>query len=413
MNKKIVFIPVGLFFTSIGHSQKKKTLINMRLKITMRKVISFFVFCIIPFGIYGQNAYFITDSISSFGVNITDNGDLLNARFCTVESAKGIIRYTPNEVKEYGLNDGRIYVSKTIFADDSLKKVFMLRLVKGKFSLYYYRGKNIKTFYWQKDSTTLYELPKYHKDHPEINFRKDLEYLTSDCENVRNATKLVSYNIKSLTKLVTNYNDCVLKPFQHFRYGLLLGYGLNKLETSPDQLGSAANINFDFVGGVLPGIFIDYPIKMSNISLHTDLYFTKNGYSYYSSYVDKDLIEENTFFVANTTSINIPVLLRYTFPTINVRPFLNAGFIYTYNIKNSTGIYTSTIYPTYIQTTVFDENSHITKNELGISAGAGVEYILNYKHSVFFELRYNKLFSLPNENNLNKSEFQLIVGVNI
>ncbi len=46
MNKKIVFIPVGLFFTSIGHSQKKKTLINMRLKITMRKVISFFVFAL-------------------------------------------------------------------------------------------------------------------------------------------------------------------------------------------------------------------------------------------------------------------------------------------------------------------------------------------------------------------------------
>lgn len=106
-----------------------KTLINMRLKIKMEKVLSFLVFCIIPFGIYGQSTYFITDSISSFGANIIDYGDLLNARFCTVETANGIIQYTPNEVKEYGLKDGRIYVSKAIFANDSLKKFFLLRLV--------------------------------------------------------------------------------------------------------------------------------------------------------------------------------------------------------------------------------------------------------------------------------------------
>lgn len=381
----------------------------------MKKVISFLVFCIIPFGIYGQrnSTYFITDSIYSIGDNIIDNGDLLNARICTVEGNKGVIRYTPDEVKEYGFKDGRIYVSKTIFADDSLRKVFMLRLVKGKFTLYYYRGKTTKTFYWEKDSTKLYELPEYHKDHPEINFRNDLEYLTSDCENVRAATKLVSYNIKSLTKLVTNYNNCVLKPFQHFRFGLFLGYGMNKLETSTFKLNSIANINFNFVGGFLPGIFIDYPIEMSNISLHTDLYLTKNRYSYNFNYVDNNLFAMNTVFVANTTSINIPVLFRYTFPTMHVRPFLNAGFIYMYNIKNSTGIYTSTIYPTYIESTEIDEISHISKNEFGISTGAGIEYKLNNEHAVFFELRYNKLFNISNDSDLNKSEIQLIVGINI
>lgn len=282
----------------------------MRLKTIRKKVISFLVFCIIPFGSYGQSSYFITDSTSSIGVKITDNGAILNARFCTVETVKGTIQYTPNEVKEYGLDDGRIYISKTIFADDSLRKVFMQRLVKGKFTLYYYRGKTSKTFYWEKDSTKFYELPKYHKDQPEINFRNDLEYLTGDCENVRNAIKLASYNIKSLTELVTNYNNCVLKPFQYFRYGLLVGYGLNKLETSTFKLNSMANINFMNEGGFIPGIFIDYPIEMSNFSLHSDLYFTKNGYSYISNYTDKDLKQKSSAFVANTTSINVPVLVR-------------------------------------------------------------------------------------------------------
>jgi len=380
----------------------------------MRKIISVLVFCVIPFCIYGQNTCIFKDSTSSVGDKIMDNGDLLNARFCTVESINGIIQYTPYEVKEYRLKDGRVYVSKTIFVEDSLRKVFMQRLVLGKLSLYYYRGKSIKTFYWEKDSTKFYELPKYHKNQPEMNFRNDLEYLTGDCENMKNATRLVSYNIKSLTKFVTNYNDCVLKPFQYFKYGLLLGYGLNKLETSSSfNLNSTNYIYFTYEGVLLPGIFIDYPIEMSNFSFHSDLYFSKNAYSYIFNYTDIDLKQKNTAFVANTTSINIPVLIRYTFPTMNVRPFLNAGLIYTYNFKNSTSICTSTIYPTYIETSEYDNTPHISKNEIGISAGAGIEYVVKNKHSVFFELRYNKLYSFPKEFNINKSEFQLIAGVSI
>jgi opacity protein-like surface antigen len=378
----------------------------------MRKVLLFLVFCLLPFCFYGQTSYFVTDSVYSIGSKIIDNGSRSNAQFCAVETNNSIVQYTANKVKEYGFEDGRVYVSKNIHVSDSLQKVFLLRLVKGKLSLYYYSGKSGNTFFWEKDSTKFFELPKNHKDYSKMNFRDDLTFLTSDCENMRNATKLVSYNIKSLSELVRNYNDCKLVPFKYFRYGILFGLGINRLETSAEN--SITGVDFKYIGSTLPGVFIDYPINMSDFSLHADLNFTKSGYSYNSESYNNNLsLNQNIIFLANTSSINLPVLLRYTFPYMHIKPFLNVGLIYTYNIINSTAIYTSTIYPTYIETSTIDKTSLISKSQLGFSCGTGVEYKLNNRHAVFIELRYNKLHSSSSDYILNKSEFQIITGINI
>jgi opacity protein-like surface antigen len=158
----------------------------------------------------------------------------------------------------------------------------------------------------------------------------------------------------------------------------------------------------------------NYPINMSDFSLHADLNFTKSGYSYNSESYNNNLsLNQNIIFLANTSSINLPVLLRYTFPYMHIKPFLNVGLIYTYNIINSTAIYTSTIYPTYIETSTIDKTSLISKSQLGFSCGTGVEYKLNNRHAVFIELRYNKLHSSSSDYILNKSEFQIITGINI
>ena len=379
----------------------------------MKKIFLFLVFCILPLCFYGQTAYYITDSTRVYGDKIIDKGDYLNSQICTVEIGKDEINYTPKQVKEYGLKDGRVYVAKKIYTDEASKRVFLRQLVKGKLSLYYYKGKSTASFYWEKDSIHLFELPKYHKENPEMNFRNDLAYLTSDCENVQNSTKRVSYNVKSLTELIRNYNECKQIPFVYFRYGILLGYGLNKLENSALHSTNASGINFKYESNILPGLFIDYPINMSDFSIHADLYFTKSGYSYKNNYTVDEFSKMNVDFVANTTTINFPVLIRYTIPFMDIKPFLNAGLLYNFNLKNSTAIYSSTIFPTYIQSSGVEGTSMISKSQAGFSAGGGVEFKLDEKHSVFIELRYNKLYSLPNQYTLNKSEFQLITGINI
>lgn len=379
----------------------------------MRKIILFLVFSILPLCFYGQTAYIFKDSTLVYQDKITDNGEDLNSQYCTVDTGKEEIHYTPDQISEYGLNDGRVYVAKSIYMDYAWKKVFLLRLAKGKLSLYSYKGKSTVTFFWEKDSIHIYELPKYHKDNPEMNFRNDLEYLTSDCEIVQKSIYRVRYNSTSLTELINNYNECKQKPFVFFRYGILLGFGLNKLENSAFHTTIASSVNFRYESNILPGLFADYPIHMSDFSIHADLYFTKSGYSYKNNFAVDEFTQKNIDFVANTTTINIPVLIRYTLPFMEIKPFLNAGLVYAYNFKNSTVIYNSTIFPTYKESSGLEGTSMISKNQVGLSAGGGMEFKLNEKHAVFIELRYNQLNCIPNQYSLSKSEFQLITGLNL
>jgi len=345
-----------------------------------------------------------SDSANITGLKIVDNGDYLNSQYCAAEKDKKIINYFPYEVNEYGFNDGRIYVSKKIEIDNTVERVFLLRLVNDKTSLYYYKGKNLTTFFLEKDSTTFIELPKYNLNNQKNDFHKDLAEWTSGCPYIQDATKLVSYNKKSMTKLIKNFNSCKPLPFPIFRYGILFGIGTNKLENYSSDI-----FDYKYQTAYIPGIFIDYPLDMSNFSLHTDLFYEKNDYNYSYNQPSYDIN-----MMVNTTSINMPVLIRYTYPSMKLRPFVNAGFIFTYNIINNSKLITST--PSNhsdIVGTNIDENPRISKSQIGLAIGCGVEYKLNYKHSLFIEFRSNNIFSLHTTEVLNKTEFQLITGVNI
>ena len=170
---------------------------------------------------FGQTEYFSTDSTASHGVELIDGGELINSQFCRVKKGEKTIEYTPYEVEEFGFKNGRVYISKEIQIADSSKRVFMERLHNGNTTLYYYRGKGIKTFFIQKDSTLFIEIPK--QDTAKEDYSNQLSNLTNDCPSVLDASKLVRYNKKSLSKFIARYNKCELKPFPSFKYGLTVG----------------------------------------------------------------------------------------------------------------------------------------------------------------------------------------------
>ena len=61
-------------------------------------------------------------------------------------------------------------------------------------------------------------------------------------------------------------------------------------------------------------------------------------------------------FIANFTSLNVPVLLKYAYPSNKIRPFISVGINGTYFIKNKTLLYETTIN----ETTIEINNSRIT-----------------------------------------------------
>lgn len=359
---------------------------------------------LLPLTISGQNEYISTDSKTTIGIKLVDGGDVLNSRFCQVKKRNNIIKYSPYEIEEFGFKDGRVYLSKEIQLSDSVQKVFLERLSKGKANLYYFKNKEFKTFFLEKDSTSFLEISKHNNDN--ITYNQQLMDLFLDCSNVKDAINFVSYNKKSLSKIINRYNNCELKPFPHFRYGLIVGYYIAKLIPVSDNSNEDINyFDFSYDGGFLSGLFIDSPISVSDFSLHTEFYYSKHGYSYNKFVDNKDLD-----FVANISSLKLPVLLRYSYPSIKYRPFINLGGIMTFNIKNENLLYETTVLNNIVEINDTQNTSLIGKYQAGYSVGAGIEYSLNLQKSLFVELRYNKLFD--NVRVLNESIINLLTGIN-
>jgi hypothetical protein len=359
----------------------------------------------IPIFSFGQSTYFSTGSTTSFGIKLIDDGDVINSKLCQVKKGGKTIQYTPYEVKEFGFKDGRVYISKEIQIADSSKRVFLERLTKGNTTLYYYKGKGIKTFFIQKDSTLFVEIPKQNTK--EVDYSKQLLSLTKDCPNVLDASKLVTYNKKSLSKLITRYNQCVLKPFPHFRYGFLIGYEYSKLIPSVEQNENLKYFDYKYDGGFSIGLFLDNPILVSDFSLHTEINFSKHGYSYNHISTSEDLD-----LIINISSLRVPILIRYTLPKNSFRPYFNTGAIFSYNTKNENALYKAAFSDNIIEISVQNEESIISNNEIGYIVGCGLEYNLDYKKSIFFEIRYSKQFGIQAKTQNINSLIHISSGIN-
>ena len=387
------------------------TAVNVKTNYSgMRDKLSFLfiIIFLVPFKIFGQNNFVEFDSLTSVGIKVVDCGDRSNSSLCQVKNGEKILKYSPYEVIKYGFKDGRVYVSKEIHINDtSVQRVFLERLVNDKTTLYYYNGKAIRTFFIEKDSTLFIELSRNDYQNNKNGFHEKLFNITSDCRNVSDATKLVLYNKRSLSKLIQRYNNCELKPFPFFKYGLTFGYGFTKLSpSSPGELYYPSGINFKYDPGYILGLFIDCPILASDLSFRSELLYSKNGYSYDHA-GDSEIID----LVINTTSLSMPVLLRYTLPTYKVRPFFELGGIYTYNIRNEGIEFKSSKNNDIITVLNASYSPLISDIQVGYSFGGGVQFSLGYRNILSLGLRYNNLYRVSDKGSLNEKTIHLISSI--
>jgi hypothetical protein len=281
--------------------------------------------------------------------------------------------------------------------------VFQERLSKGSINLYFYKSKESKLYFIEKDSTLFINFLK--DDSEKRGYKDQLHELMSDCSNVGNAIRFVSYRKNSLSEIADRYNSCVLKPFPHFRYGLLAGYEFAMLVLNTNNSNEYFDVfDYRYDGGFAAGLFIDNPIEVSFFSLHAEFFYSRHGYSYYKKVSGKDID-----FVANISSLKLPVLLRYSYPSNIYRPFINAGGILSFDTKNETSLYETTVF----DNTIIINNVHnvsLSRYHAGYSFGAGIERSINPQRSFFIEVRYNKL--LENTWVFNESYINLMTGIN-
>ena len=373
---------------------------------TMRYIYFLLVIIIWPLTFLGQSNYYTTDSVSYVGVELKDGGAKDNLQFFHVMKGSEIIRYTPYEVVEYGFNDGRIYVSKEVQLNGKTKRVFLEQLYLGNVSLYFYKDNEKKSFFLQKDSCSLIEIPKINENG--TNYTEQLLSLTDDCSNVVDACRLVDYNKISFVELISRYNRCELKPFQFLNYGLFIGITQSKLklnsETSDDVIPGSV---FKNSNSFYAGLFIDFPLISTDFSVFTSLGLYKSSFSTNAmdSSIDVDLL-------INQTTFKVPIVIKYTLPLLKFRPYLNFGFNYSYNFKNESIIYKASVNDNVIQYETPIRKELISDNQFGYVCGLGLQYYLNYKRFLFMEIRYDNSYSVKTQNKFVKPSFDILTGIN-
>jgi len=361
----------------------------------LRPITTFLFFMFGIFFAWGQVSYIQTDTLY-IELPVINQGSVKNARECYVDYGHKKVRYSPNELKGYGLGNGADYVSKTIQLGDSYKKVFLEALESGDYSLYYYPGKDGKRFFVAYGDTLIPELLKK-------TYRKQLkEWSYIDCSELKDDINLVKYNKRSLKKFINKYNTKDLSPFPFPKVGLMIGNEMQKLNPIYDVLIASGLFRYNYESSFLVGAFIDYPILLSDFSAHLELYYSNHSYSYSKITESEDLLLNVT-----TSDLKAPLLFRYTLPFRKFRPFVNIGGIYAYNF-NPSGFFN------YFTTDGFKvRRSEISsKHHFGYSVGGGLEYKLNYKNSLFLDFRYSELYGSSPGNEINYSLMQLSLGFN-
>ncbi len=361
---------------------------------------------LIPLSLLSQSSYIASDSITNMGIKIISGDAKSNARIIRTIIKGDTLEYNPNQIIEYGLKNGQTYISKRIAIDGSDKQVFLERLAHGKLTLFYYRGNKETNYYLQKDSSELIFLKKTSGKNKNY-FRKQLNTNTRDCRNVNDASKLVAFNKQSLTKFASFYNDCSNRRFPYFKYGLIGGLGLNKLSPLKETNLNYLNLfNYNYEQNLTFGVFLDHPIFVSDFSIRLEAFYAKNGFSY--NYYDQG---KDVDIVINTSSISLPVLLRYTYPSAKYQPFINIGAAYTFHFNNESSIYEALITNDQIMINEVTAHNLIQDQQLALTIGTGLQMKIDYRKSVFIEGRFINGFGLSEPNQLNMNQIQILTGI--
>ncbi|MBN1416088.1 MAG: PorT family protein [Bacteroidales bacterium] len=367
--------------------------------------------------IVGQKGYYVKDSTMTVGVQMLDGGLVQNARSCQIKVKDRIITYTPYEVDEYGFKDDKVYIARIITLDQVEKKVFLERLSKGNLTLYYYKDKNGSKFFLEKESGQMIEISKNDSLNKTTGFHESLMTYSGECKFMSDQLKYVTYTKLSMQKYATWYNNCRHKPFPRFRYGAIAGYGITRISASPEYIyrsiyditieDYSQQLDFKYDGGFIIGLFIDKPVSVSYFSLHAELYYARNAFSYNrrSEYSDVDLTVETNY-------LNLPVFFRYTCPFINYRPFVSAGGIYSFHLKSDSHGYTAIFNQNIIELNKPAYDLLTIRHQAGLTAGFGMQFNLSPKNSISVEIRYSKTYSIFSRELVLLNSFFILSGVN-
>jgi hypothetical protein len=372
----------------------------------MKSIICVLIILISNLLVMGQSNYYVTDSMINVGVEIIDRGSE-NFQFCAIETSKGIIKLTPHEVNKYSFGES-IFVARDIVINDSERRVFLEKLTHGNLTLYYYRDKKVK-LYFLEDSIRFYSLSKNHQD--ELFYKQILQGKTGGYpHSVRNLHHL-PFTKFAMRQFVKRHNEYDTRPMQFLRYGIY--FGANSMSLSPSIHNNYLDLNnFSFTKSYwfFGGVFLEKPIHFSNFSalFSLDISQISGSYARAEEFTNTDILHKST-------SVNAPLMARYTYRRHILSPYINAGASLWYDISNYSIVYKANRINNEVSIAP-PVNLPISDNMgVGLVAGVGLDLRITRSNSLLFEFRYIRQNVFKNNDNnalhFNKTGTQFYAGI--
>ncbi len=345
--------------------------------------------------VYSQrNNYLEVDSMVTSGINLVNGLPHQNAQFIVEKRKTGEITYFPDQLSGYGFRGGPEYISKSIIVNGQSKRVFLEIISEGRINLYYYAEKGFTTYFLEKNSTVFVEIPDRY------DFRVPIIENTSDFNWKANQVQMARYNRNSLEKLISMYNKGINRPLSYRRFGVTAGYSVMYLAVPEDlNVGQVDFLSFSPGSSPQVGIFADLPVMMSDFSVNAGVNLSKHGFSANSVTAQSDVD-----VVVNLVSARMPVLLRYTIPTLTWRPFINAGAVGSWYLKYKREIYESTFMENSIIINEVESSAVSSRVSIGYSVGAGLQYNITSGNATSLEVRYSQFPGINRESEMSFAE---------
>ncbi|WP_339815413.1 outer membrane beta-barrel protein [uncultured Imperialibacter sp.] len=281
--------------------------------------------------------------------------------------------FTPDEALEFGLPDGRKWVSKEYEG----KKQFFEELENGKVALLLQEQGKSKSYLLEKGE----EIIALGEDNGDENYFKDvLAAQLEDCYLTEKTIGLAKYKSANLKYFISQYNDCVHKPFPKFRIGPVVGVRIyqNIIESKffpqvPEEmvtmsLGAIVEIPISYSPQIL---LVTQPM----VAYHS-FTATNNNYS-----PEDATTSYNTHYLKHT-DLDIPIMLKYRFANYKFSPYIQAGpalqlgiSTKAYSLSDKVKLQNGQF--ELIAEDVYVDSGALANKYLGVSGGAGVEIPIN------------------------------------
>ena len=330
---------------------------------------------------YAQSDFIELDTASYFGVKMLDQGEKQNALSAIWQKTQfDNVELTPFEVVGYSVNNVA-YIAKDINFEGKTERFFLEQVSKGTLSLYYL-NRNGKYYFLEKDG----ELQRLLKNKKE--YKKTLNNLTSDCDKDDKFLKHIKFNKFYLGRFIDGYNHCQ-DVYLPVRFGVSIGADYNNYFLLHDKWlvsNSVEKVNLTYTG------FIDIPLFQRNLSLHTELKYTKQ-----SLYLLEDKPLRIREYTANIELMQIPVTFRYTWWDTKWSPYIGLGGAYLHFIRFESSLVSSA--------SVEDKEFNLSPTKGSVCLDLGCWYHISKRNAIFLGIQ-----SSMNNDGLNTGVF---VGINI